>query len=79
MVLKALCDVTDKFIFQEMIKGREKDSYYKKCIKKMLRLVQEEGLHTQEQIKKNIGQKYRGRTHLPESCTDIEVANFLLK
>lgn len=79
MVLKALTDMTDVQIFQELVKGHEEDLEYANKVKYMLLLVQQEGLLNQQQIKAYIGEKFRARTNLPARYSDIEVTDYLLK
>ncbi|XP_033762318.1 DNA-directed RNA polymerase I subunit RPA2-like [Pecten maximus] len=78
-ILKALVKVTDKYIYDELIQGKEEDSYYKGCIVGMLRQVQDEGLLTQSSIMKLIGERFRIKLDLPVWYTDVDVANYLLK
>ncbi|XP_069110170.1 LOW QUALITY PROTEIN: DNA-directed RNA polymerase I subunit RPA2-like [Argopecten irradians] len=78
-ILKALMKVTDKYIYDELIQGKEDDSYYKGCIVAMLRQTQDEGLLTQSSILKLIGERFRVKLDLPPWYTDAEVANYLLK
>jgi DNA-directed RNA polymerase I subunit RPA2 len=79
MVLKALCDVTDQFIFNELMKGKEDDTYFKGCVTNMLRLVQDENLYTSKQIKKYIGERFRAKSNSPQWYTDEEVTDFLFR
>ncbi|XP_054157699.1 DNA-directed RNA polymerase I subunit RPA2-like [Oppia nitens] len=79
MVLKSLVDVSDKYIFNELTKGKQEDTYYKSCVTNMLRLVQDENLYTSQQIKKYIGERFRAKCHCPEWYTDAEVTDFLLR
>ena len=79
MVLKALCDVTDHYIFNELIKTKEDDTFYKGCITNMLRLVQNENLFTSKQVKVYIGERFRERSKLPSWYTDEEITDYLLK
>lgn len=79
MILKALYDYTDQFIFQELMKGCEHDSYYKSCIANMLRLVQQESLFCQQHVKQYIGQRFRVKCDLPSWYSDEDITDFLLK
>ncbi|XP_076361964.1 RNA polymerase I subunit Rpl135 isoform X3 [Tachypleus tridentatus] len=79
LLLKALCDVTDHYIYKEMIKGKEYDSFFKGCVANMLRLVQNEGLYSHIQIKKYIGERFRIKVGLPSWYPDERVTDFLLK
>ena len=79
MILKALCDCTDQFIYKELIKGRTDDTYYQSCIVNMLRLVQNEGLLNQQHVKQYIGERFRIKVNLPHWYTDEQVTDFVLK
>lgn len=79
MILKALCDSTDQYIYKELIKGRTDDTYYQSCIVNMLRLVQNEGLITQQHVKQYIGERFRIKVNLPHWYSDEQVTDFVLK
>ncbi|KAH6940188.1 hypothetical protein HPB50_026310 [Hyalomma asiaticum] len=79
MLLKALCDVSDYYIYSELISGKEDDSFFKGCVINMLRQVQNEGLLTRDQVRAYIGEKFRVCMRLPEWYSDEEVAVFLLR
>ncbi|CAG2114981.1 unnamed protein product, partial [Medioppia subpectinata] len=79
MVLKVLMDVSDQYIFNELVKGKQTDTYFKGCITNMLRLVQDENLYTSKQIKKYIGERFRAKCHCPEWYTDEEVTDYLFR
>jgi len=79
MVLKALCDYTDQYIFQELMKGQEHDSFYKSCVANMLRLVQQETLFCQQHVKQYIGERFRVKSDLPSWYTDEEITDYLLR
>ncbi|CAG0884695.1 unnamed protein product [Darwinula stevensoni] len=80
MVMKALVDVSDKFIYEELISGMEDNLYYLSCVKNMLRVLQEEKLYTQLDMKRFIGQCFHDKVvlHVPESKPDEDVADFLI-
>jgi DNA-directed RNA polymerase I subunit RPA2 len=79
MVLKSLCDVSDLYIYKELVKGKEEDTFYKGCITNMLRLVQNENLYNSMQVKKYIGERFRARSGCPAWWSDEDVTEFLLK
>lgn len=79
MALKALCDVSDQYIYNELIKGKEDDTFYKGCITNMLRLVQDENLFTSKSIKKYIGERFRAKCNAPPWYKDEEVTDYLFK
>uniref|UniRef100_A0A672H1C9 DNA-directed RNA polymerase n=1 Tax=Salarias fasciatus TaxID=181472 RepID=A0A672H1C9_SALFA len=76
--LKALVDFSDFQIYQELIKGREDNSFYKTCVSEMLRIVSEEGCTTRSKVLNYLGERFRVKMNLPEWYTDEECANFLL-
>nr|XP_048698267.1 DNA-directed RNA polymerase I subunit RPA2 isoform X1 [Caretta caretta] len=76
--LKALAGFSDYQIFQELIKGRENNSFYKNCISQMLRMVMEEGCATQKQVLNYIGKCFRVKLNLPEWYPNEQAAEFLL-
>uniref|UniRef100_A0A7N6AMG7 DNA-directed RNA polymerase subunit beta n=1 Tax=Anabas testudineus TaxID=64144 RepID=A0A7N6AMG7_ANATE len=77
--LKALVDFTDYQIYQELIKGREDNSFYKSCASEMLRIVMEEGCTTRSQVLNYLGERFRVKMNLPEWYTNEQCANFLLE
>lgn len=80
LMLKSLIDVSDKFIYDALIAGRETDLYYKGCILNMLRAVHEEKLHSHDQCKRYIGKMFRVRiSELPGDTTDAGVCEFVIK
>uniref|UniRef100_A0A8D0CRW2 DNA-directed RNA polymerase subunit beta n=1 Tax=Sander lucioperca TaxID=283035 RepID=A0A8D0CRW2_SANLU len=76
--LKALVDFTDFQIYQELIKGREDNSFYKSCASEMLRVVMEEGCTTRAKVLDYLGERFRVKMSLPEWFTNEQCANYLL-
>ncbi|KAL7889768.1 hypothetical protein AOLI_G00020260 [Acnodon oligacanthus] len=76
--LKALVDFSDYQIYQELIKGKEENSFYKSCVSEMLRLVMEEGCTTRGKVLNYLGQRFRVKLFLPEWYTNEQCAKFLL-
>ncbi|XP_066535596.1 DNA-directed RNA polymerase I subunit RPA2 [Hoplias malabaricus] len=76
--LKALVNFSDYQIYQEMIKGREDNSFYKSCVSEMLRLVMEEGCVTRGKVLNYLGERFRVKLTLPEWYTNEQCAKFLL-
>ncbi|XP_062852272.1 DNA-directed RNA polymerase I subunit RPA2 [Trichomycterus rosablanca] len=76
--LKALVDFSDYQIYQELIKGREENSFYKSCVSEMLRLVMEEGCTTRAKVLDYLGERFRVKLNLPEWYTHEQCAEFLL-
>lgn len=79
MVLKSLCDVTDQYIYQEMTKGKEDDSFFCGCAVNMIRLVSQEGYKSQQQIKAFIGNCFRDTYQGAPWLTEEEVTDEMLK
>ncbi|XP_067125570.1 DNA-directed RNA polymerase I subunit RPA2 [Centruroides vittatus] len=81
LMLKALCDVSDYYIYTEMTKSKEDDTFFKGCVANMLRQVIciDEGLFMHIQIKRYLGKMFRVKLGLPDWYSDEEVASFLLK
>lgn len=59
LVLKALIDCPDAYIYEQLVQGMEDDLYYKDRIAFMLRQLQMEGLYSQEQARQYLGQCFR--------------------
>uniref|UniRef100_A0A6J0UTI0 DNA-directed RNA polymerase subunit beta n=1 Tax=Pogona vitticeps TaxID=103695 RepID=A0A6J0UTI0_9SAUR len=78
-VLKALVNFSDFQIFQELIKGKEDDTFYKNCMSQMLRLVTEEGCMTQKQVLAFFGQRFRVKLNLPDWYPSEQVGEFLFE
>ncbi|XP_034079920.1 DNA-directed RNA polymerase I subunit RPA2 isoform X2 [Gymnodraco acuticeps] len=76
--LKALVDFTDFQIYQELIKSREDNSFYKSCASEMLRMVMEEGCTTRSKVLNYLGERFRVKMNLPEWYTNDQCANYLL-
>lgn len=79
LILKGLLDVSDKYIYDVMIKGREDDTYFKGCMVFMLRQVMVEGLQSQQSILTYIGERFRVKLSLPDFYTDEQVGQYLFK
>ncbi|XP_040285570.1 DNA-directed RNA polymerase I subunit RPA2 [Bufo bufo] len=77
--LKALVSFSDFQIFNELIKGKEDNSFYRDCITQMLRVVMDEECRTQKQVLKYLGERFRVKFWLPEWYTDEQVGEFLLE
>lgn len=78
-VPQALVDFTDFQIYQELIKGRKDNSFYKTCVSEMLRIVMEENCTTRSKVLNYLGERFRVKMNLPEWYTNEQCANFLLK
>jgi hypothetical protein len=70
---------SDYQIFQELIKGKEEDSFFRNSVSQMLRIVIEEGCHSQKQVLNYLGECFRVKLSLPDWYPNVEAAEFLLK
>uniref|UniRef100_A0A8C9M7G3 DNA-directed RNA polymerase n=1 Tax=Panthera tigris altaica TaxID=74533 RepID=A0A8C9M7G3_PANTA len=75
--LKALVNFSDYQIFQELIKGKEEDSFFRNSISQMLRIVTEEGCSTQKQVLNYLGERFRVKLSLPDWYPNEQAAEFL--
>ncbi|XP_070550165.1 DNA-directed RNA polymerase I subunit RPA2-like [Ptychodera flava] len=79
VILKALIDTTDQYVYQELIKGRETNTYYKGCITAMLRQAQNQGLTSRASILRFLGETFRVKLGLAEWYSDVEAGQYLMK
>ncbi|GFU14119.1 DNA-directed RNA polymerase I subunit RPA2 [Nephila pilipes] len=79
IILKALVDDVDYYIYQQLIKGKEKDTFYQGCIKNMLRKLASEGLYFQEQALNYLGEKFAIKMNQPSWYSPPEIARFLIE
>jgi len=70
---------TDKYIHQELFRGRNNDQYYDECIKFMLRQLESEKLYSSQQCKAYIGSRMRSKAEAPSWVTDEEVCEQLFR
>uniref|UniRef100_A0A8D1F758 DNA-directed RNA polymerase subunit beta n=1 Tax=Sus scrofa TaxID=9823 RepID=A0A8D1F758_PIG len=75
--LKALVSFSDYQIFQELIKGKEDDSFLRNSVSQMLRIVMEEGCATQKQVLNYLGERFRVKVNLPDWYPNEQAAEFL--
>ncbi|XP_069743803.1 DNA-directed RNA polymerase I subunit RPA2 [Narcine bancroftii] len=75
--LKGLVDFTDFQIYQELIKGKEDNTFFKSCMVQMLRTVMTEGCTTKKQVLNYLGERFRVKLYLPEWSTNEQAAEFL--
>lgn len=79
LILKALIDCPDSYIYEQLTQGIGEDLYYKDRISFMLRQLQQEGLYSRTQVRNYIGRNFRLKMHeLPSWYTDEEVCQVLL-
>nr|KAF6448392.1 RNA polymerase I subunit B [Rousettus aegyptiacus] len=75
--LKALVSFSDYQIFQELIKGKEGDSFFRNAVSQMLRVVMDEGCSTQKQVLSYLGERFRVKLSLPDWYPSEQAAEFL--
>nr|KAF6329194.1 RNA polymerase I subunit B [Pipistrellus kuhlii] len=75
--LKALVSFSDYQIFQELIKGKEDNSFFRNAVTQMLRIVMEEGCSTQKQVLNYLGERFRVKLSLPDWYSNEQAAEFL--
>uniref|UniRef100_A0A2K5D6Y9 DNA-directed RNA polymerase n=1 Tax=Aotus nancymaae TaxID=37293 RepID=A0A2K5D6Y9_AOTNA len=75
--LKALVSFSDYQIFQELIKGKEDDSFFRNSVSQMLRIVMEEGCSTQKQVLNYLGECFRVKLNVPDWYPNEQAAEFL--
>ncbi|NP_001269703.1 DNA-directed RNA polymerase I subunit RPA2 isoform 4 [Homo sapiens] len=75
--LKALVSFSDYQIFQELIKGKEDDSFLRNSVSQMLRIVMEEGCSTQKQVLNYLGECFRVKLNVPDWYPNEQAAEFL--
>lgn len=81
LILKALTNHTDKYIYEQLIHGFEDDQYYISNIQQMMRDVHEgeKQVHNQMQCKNYLGHYFRHNFYeCPPWYTDEEICDFLL-
>ncbi|XP_002742157.1 DNA-directed RNA polymerase I subunit RPA2-like [Saccoglossus kowalevskii] len=79
LILKALVDTTDQFIYDELMRGKDKNTYYKGCVTYMLRQIQTQGLTSQRKILEYLGEMFRVKLGLADWYTDRQNGEFLIK
>lgn len=78
-LLQALVSFSDYQIFQELIRGKEDDSFFRNSVSQMLRIVMEEGCSTQKQVLNHLGECFRVKLNLPDWYPNEQAAEFLFK
>lgn len=61
LVMKALVNCTDSYIYEQLVQGLEDNIYFKDRIALMLRQVQDEGLFTYAHARNYIGRNFRAQ------------------
>ncbi|XP_071438039.1 DNA-directed RNA polymerase I subunit RPA2 [Pithys albifrons albifrons] len=76
--LKALVNFPDYQIFEELVKGKEDDTFYVNCITEMMRAVVDAGCLTQQNVLEYLGKSFRIKLSLPEWYSNEQAADFIL-
>ncbi|PVU99155.1 hypothetical protein BB559_000950 [Furculomyces boomerangus] len=79
LLLKALCETTDKEIFDSLIQTNIKDTYLKDQIELLLRTSKSYKVNTKAECLAFLGSKFRVVMGLPEDLTDEEVGKYLIE
>ncbi|XP_052246155.1 DNA-directed RNA polymerase I subunit RPA2-like [Dreissena polymorpha] len=80
IILKGLVSLPDRHIYEELVKGKEDDSFYKGCIVAMLREALNEKLFTRQAVLKYIGSRFRFIMYgLAPWKTDQQVGRYIYK
>lgn len=78
-VFQALVNFPDYQIFEELVKGKEGDTFYVNCVTEMMRAVVDAGCLTQENVLEYLGKSFRIKLNLPEWYSNEQAADFILK
>lgn len=79
LLLKCITDANDKYIFTRLMEGYEDNSYYAECVQNMMRLLHEEGLHSQDDCKNYMGQLFRLKLRqMPAHWTDHQITDYIM-
>ncbi|CDW53492.1 RNA pol Rpb2 2 and RNA pol Rpb2 1 domain containi ng protein [Trichuris trichiura] len=73
LVLKALLEVSDRFIFDELLQGTEEDNSWRSCVTNMLMDLKTEGISSQTDALKHIGEMLRIDLQAPAFLSHAEI------
>ncbi|KAK3916298.1 DNA-directed RNA polymerase I subunit RPA2 [Frankliniella fusca] len=81
LVIKCLVDVTDEYIYDQVMAGHEDDLYFKGCVLNMLRQVHDSNVHSHNDANSYLGKTFRVRvaSELPSWATDHEISKYILR
>ncbi|XP_063964205.1 DNA-directed RNA polymerase I subunit RPA2-like [Lytechinus pictus] len=79
LVVRALVDISDQHIYDELVKGKENDTFLVGCVTGMLRQTHTQNLSSQEQALEYIGERFRIKLSAPPWYTNAQTAKFLLQ
>ncbi|KFD50947.1 hypothetical protein M514_08129 [Trichuris suis] len=70
---KALLEASDRFIFDELLQGTEDDNSWRSCVTNMLMDLRAEGISSQTDALKHIGEMLRIDLQAPAFLSDAEI------
>lgn len=79
LVLRALIDTSDQQVYDELVKGKEKNTFLIGCVTGMLRQTQTLKLSTQEEALEYLGERFCIKLSVPPWYTKAQAAKFLLQ
>ncbi|PVV05031.1 hypothetical protein BB560_000446 [Smittium megazygosporum] len=79
LVLKALCDSSDKEIFENLVQTDINDTFLKDQVELLLRSLKSYNANNKYQALKYLGSKFRVVMNLSEDVTDAQVGEHLIK
>lgn len=79
LILKSLYDANDEQMYSDLVRGREKDTFYIGCILGMLRNLQHLKIFNQAAALQYIGERFRVKFGLSDWSTDEDATETLLK
>ena len=79
LVLKAITNKTDIEIYQEMVRTKEKDYYFKTCVQNMMRHLLPFDFDSNQSVIEHIGKTFAHRLVTPEWYSDRQNGEFFLK
>ncbi|KAF2076943.1 hypothetical protein CYY_001781 [Polysphondylium violaceum] len=78
LLLKALCDTTEKEIYEHLVQGDNENTFLTDRVELSLREQKVNNINTQEEVLDYIGSRFRHRTQFPKTFTNREIAEYFL-
>ena len=79
LIMKALCETSDKEIYELIVQGRYRDAPLINRVEMLLRSVKSFGLHSKKQHLAYLGGKFRFILDAPADMSDVNVGQLLIK
>lgn len=79
LMIKCITNYSDQFIFNRLMQGFEEDTHYAGRVQNMLRIIHEQGLHTQSDCRKYIGNMFRVKLPEVADYTDEQLTDYIIK